>query len=147
MQTVHLVGSVFVSRVAIFRTSPRPSRPKRPADEIVTHGLTVVDDRGKMRASIGTAKDGASIALFDEEECPRISMVLSNREGPELSLTDLKGSVTVELRHDATGPHMALADSDGKRTVINHEGSRVKHHQLLPAFAPRLAAEGGSLAW
>ena len=118
VQNALLAVSVLISLVAFFRTTPRPSRPKRPADEIVTHGLIVIDDKGKMRASIGTAQDGASITLFDQQQRPRIGMDLLNRDGPELSLNDVNGNISAELRHDAEGPRLELTGANGKKTVV-----------------------------
>ena len=118
LQTVLLAASVLISLVAFLRTTPRSTPSKLPADEIVTHGLTVVDSNGKMRAAVGSAQDGASVTLFDEHERPRMSMAFRNHSGPSFVVNDPAGGIVGELLYDANGSRLELTSSDGKKAVI-----------------------------
>ena len=61
--------------------------------EIVTaHQFNVVDGDGKLRASLGTGKDGTSLGLLDENGKPRVAMG-ADRSGSRVNFMDEHGQI------------------------------------------------------
>ena len=104
----------------------------RPVDEVSTRRLTIVDDRGQVRATLGPAPDGSvELRLYDGEDRTRAELAVAANGVASLTLRDpagevrsclavgtegdtrlhLHGTAAVSL-HDASGQPRALLGLD-----------------------------------
>ena len=86
------------------------------AKEIRARKFVLEDDSGKVRASLLTDKDGPMLSLYDENSETR-AILAADKDGPMLSLYDEKGKPRVGLFADKNGPCLRLYDKDGKSRV------------------------------
>ena len=103
-----------------------------PVDEVSTRRLTIVDDRGQVRATLGPAPDGSvELRLYDGEDRTRAELAVAANGVASLTLRDpagevrsclavstegdtrlhLHGAAAVSL-HDASGQPRALLGLD-----------------------------------
>src|SRR6185503_1901047 len=66
----------------------------RPVDEVSTRRLTIVDDRGQVRATLGPAPDGSvELRLYDGEDRTRAELAVAANGVASLTLRDPAGEV------------------------------------------------------
>lgn len=83
---------------------------------LVAEEFRLVDDKGRIRASLGMSGGGAGMLLYDRTGQFRAMLMLAPEEGePVLSLADKDGvhRATVGIRTKET-PYLALRDNNGK---------------------------------
>jgi len=59
--------------------------------------LSLLDEKGRLRANLGIEKEGPSLDLLDTSESPRAQLTVDGKQGPRLDFTDEKG-VQASLR-------------------------------------------------
>lgn len=65
-----------------------------PVDEVSTRRLTIVDDRGRVRATLGPAPDGSvELRLYDGEDRTRAELAVAANGVTSLTLRDPAGEV------------------------------------------------------
>lgn len=111
---------------------------ERVVDELRAKRVTVVDDKGNIRAMLSVTDGGsqllmsdnknhtrvklytdaegsATMALCDEKNQPRVLLFVSDDGTPQLALSDEKGKGRARLHLAADGsPNMSVDDSKGK---------------------------------
>ena len=76
--------------------------------------LYMYDKESRPRVMLGVNKSGPSLDLNDEDGKRAISMVILDKVGPCLGITDERGEVRVYLKLDEIGPNLTLCDKSGK---------------------------------
>lgn len=89
---------------------------------ITTQRLVVEDEKGQVRALLGTVGDGAGMSLFDEKGELRASLLVNGL--PMLTLSDNEGNERAFLGVGVggIGPGMVFLDEKGERVWSARSG-------------------------
>jgi len=101
----------------------RASSDAITARAFTAHEFNVIDERGRVRASLFLTADGPALTLLDELGRGRASLFLT-ADGPALALADERGRDRASLFTTADGPALALYDERGwdRASLFVYEG-------------------------
>ena len=54
--------------------------------------ITMLDEKGKLRANIGVSDKGPELDFLDASETPRLQMFIDEKQVPRVNLLDTKGT-------------------------------------------------------
>jgi hypothetical protein len=93
-------------------------------NQITARGLTIVDDSGRERVLIGSAKEGTGISVFNMAGKKVLGIGLpADEEGSGILFADKEGRPRIGLGLDQGLPSMAFVDDKGKK-IIGMGGDR-----------------------
>lgn len=88
------------------------------------NGVSVYDERGKLRAGLGMSSDGSALNLFDERETRRV-ILSSNRSGPALGFLGDNGVQRTTIGMTENGESLFnLHDSLGRQRIVMDVSSK-----------------------
>jgi hypothetical protein len=93
--------------------------PEAVPEVVRAHKFELLDDNGKVRASLDLLRDQPTLNLLDENGKLRVALSADNG-GPSLALSDGNGRTRASLKVTENGSAFALTDENGiSRLVLN----------------------------
>ena len=92
--------------------------PNAPASqEVRTHKLVIVDDKGRETVHITSSLHGGLLSLLNQEGIP-VFRAGAGEKGSKMTMGDVKGDMQVELTSEEAGGEMLLSDKKGQKNLM-----------------------------
>lgn len=94
---------------------------------ITAHTFNVVDDNGKIRASLEVAEGGPLLLMQDDNGMPRV-VLSAFKDGPNLTTQDTNGIIRTSLGlNEKFGPMLRVSDAEGETIwMVPQRGTHAK---------------------